>query len=84
MSNLVKATPYYIKKIIEEEKEILSEHQRYRMMIIREGARLKQEGYTRDEINESLMSIISGLGGGFIQTIKNVCEYSRVSCSRAP
>ncbi len=70
MKKLVKVTPDYIRNIIQEERELISEHQRYKKMLFLEGQRLRKEGYTRDQINESLMNIIMGLGGGFIQTFK--------------
>ena len=67
---IVKVNPDYVKRIISEERKLLLEHDRYAKMIIREGHRLKDEGYTAEQIDEGLMDIISSLGGGFIDTFK--------------
>jgi len=70
MKNSITVTPGYIRRVIEEEKKVLEEHNRYRRALLIEGKRLRTEGYTREQINESLLQIILGLGGGFGETFK--------------
>ena len=59
-----------IRQIILEEKRLLAEYDSYVNMILVEGERMKQEGYSQEQINEGLMDIIKSLGGGFIETFK--------------
>tara|TARA_E500000331_G_scaffold353284_1_gene403634 strand:+ start:4374 stop:5027 length:654 start_codon:yes stop_codon:yes gene_type:complete len=70
MKRNIKVTPDYIRNIIAEEKEVIAEHQRYKEMLVRESNRLRAEGYSQEQINEGLMDIVLGLGGGFIETFK--------------
>ena len=66
----MKATPNQIRKIIQEETVILAEHNRHRKMLIRESSRMKNKGYSQQQINEGLLDIVKGLGWEFIRTFK--------------
>ena len=70
MENVVKVNAGHIRQIIAEEKRLLAEYDSYASMLLIEGNRLREEGYTTDQINEGLMDIIKNLGGGFIETFK--------------
>lgn len=59
-----------IQRLILEESKILQEHARYNQMLVREASRMKSEGLSRPEINESLINIVNALGKGFIDTFK--------------
>jgi len=68
-------SPKYVRRMIAEERAALVEYSRYNKVLVREGRRMKAEGYSRYEINEGLMDIAkaiaqSPLGKGFIETFK--------------
>jgi len=63
-------SPKYVRRMIAEERAALVEYSRYNNVLVREGRRMRAEGYSRYEINEGLMDIVKALGGGFIETFK--------------
>jgi len=66
----VEATPDHIRRIIAEERALMLEHDRYVTVLLREANRMRAEGHSREEINEGLLDIITGIGGGFFETFK--------------
>ena len=67
----IKVTPGYIRQIIAEERELMLEHDRYRRVLVREGTRMRTDGYSQEEINEGILAIAQSLGGGFLDVFKH-------------
>tara|TARA_Y100000593_G_C4210548_1_gene286580 strand:+ start:170 stop:823 length:654 start_codon:yes stop_codon:yes gene_type:complete len=79
METTIKVTPDYIRQVILEERQLLDEHNRYRTMLLREGNRLRELGYDREMINESIISLIKNLGSEFIKSFKYDITLSLLS-----
>ena len=71
MTQIIKVTPGYVKNLIAEEREILLRHDRWKKILIAEGYRMHSEGYSSNQINESLWQMAKAFGLKFWQSIKH-------------
>ena len=59
-----------MQSIIKEELLMIEQHRRTCILVAREERRMIAEGYSRDEINEGIMSFLGQIPGGYVSYLK--------------
>jgi len=59
-----------IQKVIKEELILIEQYKSAAKMVAATERRMLSEGYSRDEINEGIMDMLGGLGGGYVSYLK--------------
>jgi|6_EtaG_2_1085325.scaffolds.fasta_scaffold02975_4 hypothetical protein len=59
-----------VQSIIKEELLLIEQHKRTCALIVNEERRMIAEGYSRDQINEGIMSFLGKIPGGYVSYLK--------------
>tara|TARA_B100000287_G_C20540794_1_gene744563 strand:+ start:286 stop:1041 length:756 start_codon:yes stop_codon:yes gene_type:complete len=59
-----------IQKVIKEELILIEQYKSVAVLVAKTETRMLAEGYSRDEINEGIMDMLKGMGGGYMSYLK--------------
>ena len=71
---IVSQGPARVQKVIREELILIEQYKTVATLVASTEKRMLAEGYSRDEINEGIMDMLGGIGGGYISYIKQVSK----------